>query len=177
MRFKKFFMIKLRINIILLIFTSFLFLFININNFYNIFFFYNFNNGYHPKIIFFDNLWNGYKYWMAYTPYPKSNATKENPFIVASNDLIHWKNPKGLKNPLDIPKYSYKKHYNSDTHLLFNNITNSLEVFWRYVNDKNKEVIIYKKNSKNGIKWSNKKIFIKSNNRKNRIIYHHLLYY
>ena len=157
-------MINLKISIILLIF--FLLLFTYTNKFYNIFLFYHFNKGYHPKVIYFDNLWNGYKYWMAYTPYPKCDAKKENPFIMASNDLIHWRNTKSLKNPLDIPKISDKKHYNSDTHLLFNNITNSLEVFWRYVNDKDNEVIIYVKNSKNGINWSNKKIFIKSKNRK-----------
>lgn len=82
---------------------------------------------------------------MAYTPYPKNNPIKENPFIMASNDLIHWKNRKGLKNPLDIPKISDKKQYNSDTHLLFNNITKSLEVFWRYVNDKKRNNNISKK--------------------------------
>ena len=56
---------------------------------------------YHPKVIAFKEKWNGYKYWMSFTPYPKGKSAKENPHIVASNDLINWEVPKGLKNPLD----------------------------------------------------------------------------
>ena len=39
------------------------------------------NQGYHPKVLSFNKLWNGYKYWIAYTPYPHGDETKENPFI------------------------------------------------------------------------------------------------
>ena len=124
------------------------------------------NQGYHPKVIYFDKLWNGYKYWMAYTPYPNADATKENPVINVSNDLIHWVNPKGIKNPLDIPQISDDEHFNSDTHLLFNKNKNELEVFWRYVNFQDNEATIYIKKSKDGVNWSDKEIFIKSNDRK-----------
>ena len=54
---------------------------------------------YHPKIVSFDKEWNGYLYWMSYTPYPDSDEQKENPHIVGSNDLINWEVPKGLVNP------------------------------------------------------------------------------
>lgn len=120
--------------------------------------------GYHPKVIFFSKSFNGYKYWMAFTPYPKADSTKENPCIIASNDLIHWKTPQGLINPLDVPIISNVYHYNSDTHLLFNEDTQNLELFWRYVNSL--EVIIYFKKSQNGIIWSKKEIFLTSKNRK-----------
>lgn len=123
------------------------------------------NQGYHPKVLSFNSLWNGYKYWIAYTPYPHGDETKENPFINASNDLIHWKSPKELKNPLDIPLISNIDHYNSDTHLLYNNNTNELTIVWRYVNLQDNQVSIYFKKSKDGINWSEKEIFIKSNNR------------
>lgn len=123
------------------------------------------NQGFHPKVISFPNLWNGYKYWIAYTPYPNANCEKENPTINASNDLINWKNPKDCHNPLDIPKNPGINHYNSDTHLLYNQETKKLEIFWRYVNIENNNVIIYKKTSKNGIKWSKKLIFLISKNR------------
>lgn len=123
------------------------------------------NQGFHPKVISFPNLWNGYKYWIAYTPYPNSNVEKENPTINASNDLINWISPKGCHNPLDIPKNPGINHYNSDTHLLYNIDTKELEIFWRYVNIENNTVIIYKKTSKNGIKWSRRLIFLKSKNR------------
>jgi len=122
--------------------------------------------GYHPKVIYFSKCFNGYKYWMAYTPYPKANQTKENPCIIVSNDLIHWKTPQGINNPLDIPIISNDSSYNSDTHLLFNEDTQKLEIFWRYVNLLENKVIIYRKTSQNGIIWSEKEIFLISTNRK-----------
>lgn len=128
----------------------------NVNNF----------QGYHPKVISFSKFFNGYKYWIAYTPYPKGNQKKENPVINASNDLIHWVTPIGMSNPLDIPIISNYYSYNSDTHLLFNTDTQELEIFWRYVNIIENKVIIYSKKSKNGINWSKKKIFLISKNRK-----------
>ena len=29
---------------------------------------------YHPKVIAFKEKWNGYKYWMSFTPYPKGKS-------------------------------------------------------------------------------------------------------
>ena len=124
------------------------------------------SQGYHPKIIYFNNLWNGFKYWMVFTPYPYGDETKENPVINVSNDLKKWISPKGINNPLDIPLNCNKKQYNSDTHLLFNNETNQLELFWRYVNDIDNKVIIYRIKSYNGINWNKKEVFLKSDNRK-----------
>jgi hypothetical protein len=100
---------------------------------------------------------------MAYTPYPKKDTKKENPCIIASNDLIHWRTPQGLINPLDVPKISNANSFNSDTHLLFNEDTQNLELYWRYVNSL--EVIIYFKKSQNGIIWSEKEIFLITKNR------------
>ena len=100
---------------------------------------------------------------MAYTPYPKADATKENPCIIVSNDLIHWITPQGMINPLDAPIISNSLSYNSDTHLLFNEDTQNLEIFWRYVNLSENKAIIYFKKSQNGIIWPEKKFF---NNKK-----------
>jgi hypothetical protein len=122
--------------------------------------------GYHPKVISFSKSFNGYKYWMAFTPYPKADATKENPCIIVSNDLIHWITPQGMINPLDAPIISNSLSYNSDTHLLFNEDTQNLEIFWRYVNLSENKAIIYFKKSQNGIIWSEKKIFLITKNRK-----------
>lgn len=121
---------------------------------------YKTNQGYHPKIIAFDEYWNGYKYWMAFTPYPYRNYTKENPCINVSNDLKKWVCPKGLINPLDIPETS-NNSYNSDTHLLYNKESNRLELFWRFVYQV-KNIKIYTKFSYDGINWSEKKIFLES---------------
>ena len=123
------------------------------------------NQGFHPKVISFPNLWNGYKYWLVYTPYPNANCEKENPTINVSNNLIKWISPKGCHNPLDIPNNPGINHYNSDTHLLYNMDTKELEIFWRYVNIENNNIIIYKKTTKNGINWSKKIIFLISQNR------------
>lgn len=125
----------------------------------------------HPSVINFPEKWNGFKYWMAVTPYPKGDATKENPHILASNDMVQWTEPKEGINPLDEVNSSESddanrpKQYNSDTHLIFNEETEQLELFWRYVDDVNNKVIIYKINSKDGTTWT-KKQSIYTNNRK-----------
>ncbi|MEG0569906.1 MAG: hypothetical protein RR543_05950, partial [Erysipelotrichales bacterium] len=64
---------------------------------------YNSSEVTHPSVINLNKKISGYKYWMANTPYVKSNALTENPHIFASNDLVNWEVPKGLVNPLDIP--------------------------------------------------------------------------
>ena len=126
----------------------------------------NDNQGYHPKVLYFEKKWNGFKYWMAFTPYKNANSDLENPCINASNDMINWEVPNGLINPLDIPINVDKVHYNSDTHLVYNNSSNQLEIFWRFVNDKDNEVTIYKSTSSDGTNWSDKEVFLYSPNRK-----------
>ena len=54
----------------------------------------------HPNVIKFNNEWNGYKYWMGYTPYPNADGEEENPSIAASNDMYKWETPKNLANPI-----------------------------------------------------------------------------
>lgn len=122
------------------------------------------NQATHPKIIKFKKKWNGYKYWVAYTPYPYGNQAEENPYVLVSNDMLNWKEKKGMKNPLDIPKSKDYKHvYNSDTHLVYNSDTDTLECFFRYVNDNENIVIIYKRTTRNGVDWTNKEIVLKAN--------------
>lgn len=54
----------------------------------------------HPAIEYIEQGWNGYKYWMAMTPYPYGNNRLENPSILCSNDGINWIVPSGLTNPI-----------------------------------------------------------------------------
>lgn len=59
----------------------------------------------HPSVIDFQNeffipSWNGYRYWMAYTPYPYTNAKKENPSIAVSLDGINWEEHPKITNPV-----------------------------------------------------------------------------
>jgi len=62
----------------------------------------------HPKVLYFENGYNGYKYWMVNTPYPKNDAYYENPSIVVSNNGIDWIQPKGIKNPVSGYTSSYR---------------------------------------------------------------------
>lgn len=123
------------------------------------------NEAYHPKVIYFKDSFNGYKYWMVYSPYPKGDDEKENPHIAVSNDMINWKEPKGFTNPLEGTPEEYIKNkvYNSDPHILYNDDTSQLEVWWRYVDNRDYSVIIYRKVSNDGINWSDKEIVIKEN--------------
>ncbi len=60
---------------------------------------------YHPSVLFFEHGWNGFRYWMAETPY--SLRTKpygdrnECPSIHISNNGINWQEVPGLTNPLE----------------------------------------------------------------------------
>lgn len=81
----------------------------------------------HPDVEFFPDGFNGYKYWMVFTPFlgtvgnVRESERYENPTVVVSNDGINWSSPKGLTNPLqrtpsvdetfpenkDSPKYAF----------------------------------------------------------------------
>ncbi|WP_051541808.1 hypothetical protein [Clostridium lundense] len=125
------------------------------------------NQSNHPKVLYIPNSWNGYKYWMTYTPYPNTIPDYENPSIVASNDGFNWTMPKGLKNPIiPTPKDAKMGGHNSDPHLVLNYKNNSMELWYR-VNkgtprrNPSSQDYIYKITSKDGIKWS-KPVFVYS---------------
>ena len=67
---------------------------------------------YHPDVIDTVTGWNGYRYWMGFTPFP--SEADENPCIVASHDGSTWVVPPGLTNPIDPAPNTY----NSDTDLV-----------------------------------------------------------
>ena len=118
-------------------------------------------DSYHPKILRFNPSWNGYYYWMAFTPYPNGDQAKENPHILASNNMLTWVEPKGYRNPLEPqPEGTPDKQYNSDTHLVFREDLDRLECWWRYVNDETGKVIIYRKYTTDGVNWSEKEEMI-----------------
>lgn len=115
----------------------------------------------HPSILAFEEkAWNGYRYWMAVSPYPQGDESQENPFIFASNDLQNWEEPEGLVNPIyPMPEnYEKGKVYNSDPDLIYNSDTDSLECWWRYVDDNLGIMIIYRKISSDGVNWSQEEI-------------------
>lgn len=117
------------------------------------------NEPYHPSVVKFDTAWNGYKYWMAYTPFP--NEANENPCICASNDLIKWETPNGLTNPLDKP-HDYDTGatgYWSDTHLVYNSNTDTLECWYRGIGaSATGENNICRKKSTDGVTWEEREV-------------------
>lgn len=91
----------------------------------------------HPSVIDFKTefgleSWEGFRYWMAMTPYPHSNSTLENPSILVSKDGINWIVPPGLKNPIvEKPLGNITNHYNSDPELVFDPDQKILILYWR----------------------------------------------
>ncbi len=122
----------------------------------------------HPKVLYFKNGINGYKYWMVMTPYPYNTAEKENPSIVVSNDVTKWIEPKGIKNPVSgLPKAITKGAYFSDPFMLYDYANNDFEMFFRETKshfdgkyDKNGYNAVYYKSSKDGITWSENRMIL-----------------
>jgi hypothetical protein len=109
----------------------------------------------HPCVYYNPNGWNGYKYWMAFTPYTASNNQYENPSIVVSNDGFNWVIPTGLVNPLELAPSG---GYNSDTHLTMSPDEKMLYIIYRdYSNGREK---IVSKSTTDGINWGAKIILL-----------------
>ena len=113
---------------------------------------------YHPKVLNFEKPWNGYRYWMAYTPYPAADQTKENPHITVSNDKVHWETIDEVKTALDplTPFEDPSRQYNSDTHLVYREDIDTLECYWRQVDDIRGTDTIFKRTTKDGKHWTDR---------------------
>ncbi len=112
----------------------------------------------HPSVICFDEKWNGYRYWMVYTPYPYENGEEENPCVVGSNDMVNWENPKGIVNPIATNEETGCSEL-KDGHLVYNAQKNLLEVWYlgRLSEDFGGDgdtLIMFRKISSDGINWS-----------------------
>ena len=116
----------------------------------------------HPSVLYFENGFNGYKFWMAFTPYDNEDVELENPCIVVSNDGINWKIPDKIKNPLlKIIKIRTPLSYYNDPFLMY---TDRLELWYRYtIEDKKVKNYIYRICSNDGINWSKPELMINDN--------------
>jgi hypothetical protein len=116
---------------------------------------------YHPKVIYLADKWNGYSYWMVFSPYPRGDQSKENPHLLVSNDLSNWDEPNGFANPIEgQPEGNPQKQYNSDPHIVYNSDLDRIEVFWRFVDEDKGISTIYRKYSGDGVNWSKKEVVI-----------------
>lgn len=96
------------------------------------------------------NTWNGYRYWMALTPYPGATETLENPSILCSTDGETWAVPAGLTNPV-IPGVDADT-INSDPDLVMDDTT--LWMVYREFDRTTHDEKIYAVSSLDGVTWS-----------------------
>ena len=128
---------------------------------------------YHPSVLYFKNGWNGYKYWMAETPYmPYTKPYRDRyecPSIHVSQDGVNWTNLEDGNNPIDdLDEKGIKElDYFSDPHLVFKD--NSIECWYRLTqrggdagNHKNHAII--RKSTNDGINWCEREIVIQPKN-------------
>lgn len=55
----------------------------------------------HPDVVVCSRPWNGYRYWMAVTPYENTDTATENPSVYCSTDGLTWITPPGGSNPIE----------------------------------------------------------------------------
>lgn len=110
----------------------------------------------HPSVYYNQNAWNGYEYWMAYTPYPSANSQLENPSIAVSHDGNSWVVPEGLSDPIE-PVPAGGVNYNSDPNITVGN-DGLMYLFWRTVGVPAAGETWYYRTSANGTLWSDRTI-------------------
>ena len=107
--------------------------------------------GVHPAVVDAGaGKWNGWRYWMAYTPYWRSVARYENPCILVSNDGQNWVVPAGLTNPIDPDPAG--DPINSDPDLLL--VGGTLYCYYRQHDPVSGAEQIMLRTSTDGVTWS-----------------------
>jgi len=105
----------------------------------------------HPSVKYISAGWNGYKYWMAMTPYPAGDDDIENPSIIVSNDGITWIEPDGITNPISgVPSVGT---FYSDPELVLSEDGVTLYCIYRWSNGTDTSKI-YIRSSTDGVTWS-----------------------
>lgn len=109
----------------------------------------------HPSVVYVPEGWNGWKYWMAHTPYP--DAGRENPCLYVSQDGANWEEPEGLTNPFipisEAQADGYSFHADGHLTLLPNG---TMWHTWKEAHGSPAKQAIYRKQSTDGITWTNK---------------------
>lgn len=130
----------------------------------------------HPSVLYFPSGWNGFKYWMAHTPYPGSNDAYEDPNICVSNDGINWVVPSGLTNPLDDQPGS-PGALNSDVDLRMGP-SDTMYLFWRTYDatSTGTEEKLYYMTSIDGVTWAPKALYYVTDHTERRLLSPSMLY-
>ena len=89
----------------------------------------------HPDMLYFENGWHGYKYFMAVTPNQNGNSQFENPYILVSNNGTDWDLMPDLTAPLTGVKEEPHPYHNCDEDLVYNEATNQIYLYYNWVDD------------------------------------------
>lgn len=116
----------------------------------------------HPSVIYFAEPWNGYRYWMAYTPYPYANGEEENPSVAASNDLYGWVTPNGMVNPIADNEETGCREL-KDPHILYRADLDRVEIWYlgrvsARLGGDGTSLMLFRKYSYDGVSWSDYEI-------------------
>lgn len=87
----------------------------------------------HPSVVDMGRRWNGYRWWLADTPFNNDDPMLENPSVWGSNDRVNWTVPHGLSNPLRMPPGG--NGYHSDTQLVWDEANRQMICYWREVSN------------------------------------------
>lgn len=118
------------------------------------------NEPFHPSVMFFREGWNGYRYWMAFTPYPVFKPPYrdrwECPCVVTSNDGVRWNYPGKFEFLDDLTQEQIESFgYFSDTHLTYDNRQDKLYCYYRLNEGRNPgTVTIFRRETVDGKQWS-----------------------
>ena len=118
---------------------------------------------FHPSVVYIENGFKGYKYWMVQSPYPPngvpSNQRWEVPVVYKSNDGLNWlivANPLDDLNEAEIAN----KDYMSDNHIVYRKDLNRIEVWYRltHLGDtvETSTTHLLRKYTTNGETWSSR---------------------
>ena len=111
----------------------------------------------HPSVIDMKQMWHGFRYWMAYSPYPYSDGAEENPCVCASNDMVNWTTPEGLYNPIAFNEETACDEL-KDPHIVYNDDLDRMEVWYLGRIDSTIEsggtLLLFRKVSTDGLHWS-----------------------
>lgn len=111
----------------------------------------------HPSVVDMGETWNGWRYWMAYSPYPNANGGEENPCVAVSNDMLSWTTPEGLYNPIAFNESTACDEL-KDPHILYNEDTDMLEVWYlgriNSTIESDGTLLLFRKTSADGAHWS-----------------------
>lgn len=97
------------------------------------------------------NTWNGYRYWLAITPFFHGDDDYENPSILASTDGNTWVVPAGLTNPIEAFPTG-DGNYNSDPEIVV--VSGTMYLYYRQT--LGTSCTVYYRTSTDGVTWSDR---------------------